>query len=169
MPALEDDLKNDPPPAAPKAQGLESVTSPKAREPRVAEARLRLEAKPAARVEALVHLLRSRSYEEIRQRMYDSPPGSAWWAACKAELDLRNGQRLAEASRAMSRVSDKMLASTQRFEQVADILQHTTNDVAELLRGTLQAGRRLEIAVYVAIGVTLVQFFNLIFEIFHKR
>jgi len=62
-----------------------------------------------------------------------------------------------------------MLASTQRFEQVADILQHTTNDVAELLRGTLQAGRRLEIAVYVAIGVTLVQFFNLIFEIFHKR
>ena len=29
-------------------------------------------------VQALVQLLRTRSYEEIRQRMYDNPPGSAW-------------------------------------------------------------------------------------------
>ena len=27
-------------------------------------------------VQALVQLLRRRSYEEIRQRMYDNPPGS---------------------------------------------------------------------------------------------
>jgi hypothetical protein len=38
-----------------------------------------------------------------------------------------------------------------------------------LLRGTQAAGRRLEIAVYVTIGITLVQLFNLVFEIFRRR
>jgi hypothetical protein len=121
------------------------------------------------RVEALVQLLRGRSYEEIRQRMYDSAPGSAWWAACKAELDLRNGRQMAEASLAMSRVSEKMRASTQHFEQLAETLHQATLDIAELLRGVEEAGRRLEIVVYVAIGITLVQLFNLIFIAFRKR
>lgn len=121
------------------------------------------------KVSALVELLRNRSYVEIRQRMYESPPGSLWWMACRAELDLRNGQQFGEASLAMSRTSDKMRASLQHFEQLADTLQQSTKDVADLLRGTQEAGRRLEIAVYVTIGVTLVQFFNLIFEIFRKR
>jgi hypothetical protein len=120
-------------------------------------------------VQALVQLLRNRSYEEIRQRMYDTAPGSPWWSACKAELDLRNGQQLAEASVAMSRVTEKMRSSTQHFEQLAETLCQATNDVADLLRKTEAAGRRLEIAVYVAIGVSLVQFFNLIFEVFRKR
>ena len=118
---------------------------------------------------ALVELLRNRSYAEIRQRMYDSPPGSPWWAACRAELDLRNGQQFGEAALAMSRTSDKMRASVQHFEQLADTLHETTKDIANLLRGTQEAGRRLEIAVYVTIGITLVQFFNLLFEIFRKR
>jgi hypothetical protein len=122
-----------------------------------------------AQVEELVQLLRGRSYEEIRQRMYDSAPGSAWWSACKAELDLRNGRQVAEASLAMSRASEKMKASTQHFEQLADTLHEATHDVADLLRGTQEAARRLEIAVYVTIGVTLVQLFNLIFEVFRKR
>lgn len=121
------------------------------------------------KVKALVELLRNRSYAEIRQRMYDSAPGSPWWAACRAELDLRNGQQFGEASLAMSRTSDKMRASLQHFEQLADTLHHTTKDVSDLLRGTQEAARRLEIAVYVMIGVTLVQFFNLVFEIFRKR
>jgi hypothetical protein len=123
----------------------------------------------AGRVDALVQLLRGRSYEEIRQRMYDSAPGSAWWSACKAELDLRNGKQMAEASLAMSRVSEKMRGSTQHFEQLAETLQQTAQDVSELLRGVQEAGRRLEIAVYVTIGVTLVQLFNLIFLAFRKR
>ncbi len=121
------------------------------------------------KVSALVELLRNRSYVEIRQRMYDSAPGSPWWTACRAELDLRNGQQLGEASLAMSRTSDKMRASLQHFEQLADTLQQSTKDVADLLRGTQEAGRRLEIAVYVTIGISLVQFFNLIFEIFRRR
>ena len=57
-------------------------------EVRAAEKRSGAEANSAGRVEALVQLLRSRSYEEIRQRMYDSAPGSAWWSACKVELEL---------------------------------------------------------------------------------
>ncbi|SRR6266536_1384352 len=121
------------------------------------------------KVAALVELLRNRPYAEIRQRMYDSAPGTPWWTACRAELELRNGQQLGEASLAMSRTSDKMRASLEHFEQLADTLQQTTKDVADLLRGTREAGRRLEIAVYVTIGVTLVQLFNLIFEIFGKR
>jgi hypothetical protein len=134
-----------------------------------AENRAGAEANTAGRVEALVQLLRSRSYEEIRQRMYDSAPGSTWWSACKAELELRNGQQMGDASVTMSRVSEKMRASTQHFEQLAETLHQATNDIADLLRGTQAAGRRLEIAVYVTIGVTLVQLFNLIFEVFRKR
>jgi hypothetical protein len=120
------------------------------------------------KVSALVELLRTRSYAEIRQRMYDSGPGTPWWTACRAELDLRNGQQLGEGSLAMSRTLDKMRASVQHFEQLADTLQQSTKDIADLLRGTQETGRRLEIAVYVTIGVTVVQFFNLIFEIFRK-
>jgi tetrahydromethanopterin S-methyltransferase subunit G len=120
-------------------------------------------------VPALVELLKTRSYAEIRQRMYDKEPGSAWWTACRAELDLRNGQQLGEATLAISRSSEKMRASVQHFEQLADTLHQSTQDIADLLRGTQEAGRRLEIAVYVVIGVTLVQFFNLLFEIFRKR
>jgi hypothetical protein len=124
---------------------------------------------PSVKVAALVELLRNRSYVEIRQRMYDSPPGSPWWTACRAELDLRNGQQFGEASLAMSRTSDKMRASLEHFEQLADTLHQSTKDVADLLRGTQEAGRRLEIAVYVTIGITLVQLFNLVFEIFRRR
>ena len=123
----------------------------------------------ADQMQALVQLLRSRSYGEIRQRMYDSAPGSAWWSACRAELDLRNGHQMAEASLSMSRVSEKMRAATQHFEQLADTLHQTTNDIADLLRGTQEAARRLEIAVYVTIGVTLVQLFSLIFEVFRRK
>jgi hypothetical protein len=127
------------------------------------------ETKAIDNAQALAQLLRTRSYEEIRQRMYDDVPGSPWWSACKAELDLRNGQQAAEASLGMARVVEKMRGSVQHFEQLADTLCHTTNDIAALLRATQEAGRRLEIAVYVAIGVTIVQFFNLVFEVFRKR
>jgi hypothetical protein len=140
------------------------VSDAKASETKASE-----QAQASDKVSALVEVLRNRSYVEIRQRMYDSPPGSPWWTACRAELDLRNGQQFGEAALAMSRTSDKMRASLRHFEQLADTLQQSTKDVADLLRATQEAGRRLEIAVYVAIGMTLVQFFNLIFEIFRKH
>jgi len=127
------------------------------------------QAQASDKVVALVELLRNRSYAEIRQRMYDSAPGTPWWTACRIELELRNGQQVGEASLAMSRTSEKMRGSVQHFEQLTDTLQQATKDVADLLRGTQEASRRLEIAVYVTIGVTVVQLFNLIFEIFRKR
>ena len=138
-------------------------------ETRALETQASEQAQASDRVSELVELLRNRSYAEIRQRMYDSAPGSPWWTACRAELELRNGQQVGEASLAMSRTSEKMRASVQHFEQLTDTLQQATKDIADLLRGTQEAGRRLEIAVYVTIGVTVVQFFNLIFETFRKR
>lgn len=121
------------------------------------------------RVQALVHLLRTRSYEEIRQRMYDNPPGSEWWIACKTELDVRNGEQMATALSTTARVLERLRASTEHFEQLADTLYHTQSEVANMLRGAKEASRRLEIAVYAAIGITLVQLFNLVFEVFRKR
>jgi hypothetical protein len=85
-------------------------------------------------VPALVDLLRNRSYAEIRQRMYDREPGSAWWTACRAELDLRNGQQLGEAALALSRSSEKMRASVQHFEQLTDTLQPTWVNCCAALR-----------------------------------
>ena len=123
----------------------------------------------AEKVHALVQLLRSRSYEEIRQRMYDNPPGSPWWSACRTELDIRNGEQMAAALTATSHVLEKLRGSTQHFEQLAETLHESTKEVQEMLAGTKEAGRRLEIAVYVTIGITLVQLFNLVFEVFRKR
>ena len=125
--------------------------------------------KPVDRVQALVQLLRTRSHEEIRQRMYDNPPGSPWWSACKIELEIRNGERMADASVATSRVLEKLRSSNQHFEQLAETLCQAVNEMSDRLRATQEAGRRLEIAVYVAIGITLVQLFNLVFEVFRKR
>ena len=120
-------------------------------------------------VQALVQLLRTRSYEEIRQRMYDNPPGSAWWTACKTELDVRNGEQMAAALSAMSRVLERLRASTEHFEQLADTLYHTTTEISDQLKTTKDSARRLEVAVYVAIGITLVQLFNLVIEVFRRR
>jgi len=128
-----------------------------------------LPALEADKVHALVKLLRSRSYEEIRQRMYDNPPGSAWWVACKTELDIRNGEQMAAALSATSHVLEKLRGSTKHFEQLAETLHESTKEVMDMLAGTKEAGRRLEIAVYVTIGITLVQLFNLVFEVFRRR
>lgn len=128
-----------------------------------------VEPKEAQTVQALVQLLRSRSYEEIRQRMYDNPPGSPWWVACKTELDVRNGEQMATALSAMSRVLERLRASTEHFEQLADTLYHTTTEISAELKTTKDSARRLEVAVYVAIGITLVQLFNLVFEVFRRR
>ncbi len=82
---------------------------------------------------------------------------------------MRNGEQMAAALSATSRVLERLRASTEHFEQLADTLYHSQSEVANLLRGAKDASRRLEIAVYAAIGITLVQLFNLVFEVFRKR
>lgn len=125
--------------------------------------------KEADPVQALVQLLKNRSYEEIRQRMYDNPPGSAWWSACKTELDTRNGEQMAAALVSTSRVLEKMRASTEHFERLSETLHETATQMTRLLEETKDASRRLEIAVYVITGVTVALLFNVAFLVMSKK
>ena len=121
------------------------------------------------KVHALVQLLRTRSYEEIRQRMYDNPPGSPWWTACKTELDIRNSEQTAAALMATSRVLERMQSSTEQLERLTDTLSHANSEVVGLLEGMRSWGRRLEVAIYVVIGMAVVQMFQIMFQILGKR
>lgn len=125
--------------------------------------------RPPETAHALVKLLRARSYEEIRQRMYDNPPGSDWWQACKTELDIRNSEQTAAALLATSRVLERMKVSTEQLEKLAATLTEETKEVADQLSGSKRAGRRLEIAIYAIIGVTVVQLFFIVFQVFSKH
>ena len=121
------------------------------------------------KVQALVQLLRTRSSEEIRQRMYDNPPGSPWWTACKTELDVRNGERAATALVDTSRVLEKMRQSTEHLDKLTENLLQATTDLTDLFKGARESGRRLELAVYVILGVTLMQLFYVVFLVAGKR
>jgi len=121
------------------------------------------------KVHALVQLLRNRSYEAIRQRMYDNPPGSQWWTACKTELDVRNSEQTATALLATSRVLERMQNSTEQLERLTQTLSQANSEVIGLLDGMRNWGRRLEIAIYVVIGVAVVQMFQVMFQILGKR
>jgi len=120
-------------------------------------------------VEALIQLLRRRSYEEIRQRMYDNPPGTPWWSACRTELDIRNGERTASALMESSRVLEKMRISSEQLGGSTDKLLQATGDLSDLIKDVKEAGRRVEIATYVIVGVTILQLFYVTFQVFGRR
>jgi hypothetical protein len=101
--------------------------------------------------------------------MYDNPPGTPWWSACKTELDIRNNERLATSIAENSRVSTKIQGSAQHIEQLTETLVQVTSDVADVVRGVKELTRRLEIATYVIIGVVIVQVFYLAFLVMGKR
>src|SRR6266478_9692662 len=128
-----------------------------------------LDPKTSDTVQALVQLLRSRSSEEIRQRMYDNPPGSAWWAACKTELDLRNSERAATALVDTSRVLDKLRSATDHLDELTGRLLQSTTDMAEEVKSVRESGRRMEIATYVIVGLTIVQLFYIAFQFSAKH
>jgi len=123
----------------------------------------------ASTVQALVQLLKNRSYDEIRQRMYDNPPGSPWWSACKTELDVRKSERMATALIDTSRVLDKMRVSTEHLDASTDKLLTAATDISESLRSTRELGRKMEIAGYVMVAVSILQLFYVIFLVFGKR
>ncbi len=120
-------------------------------------------------VQALLRLLRTRSYEEVRQRMYDSPPGSAWWSACKIELDFRNSEQMSISSLDTARWLEKMRSSTEMLHTSTAKFLQATDDMTELLKSTRASGRRIEVATYLVIAVTILQLFYLIFQFFGKR
>ena len=99
--------------------------------------------------------------------MNDAP--LPWWMVASSEIGTCCPDGVGTSRFPISRVLDRLNASTEHFEQLSDTLHQATGEVKDLLRGTLQGGRRLEIAVYAAIGITLVQLFNLVFEVFSKR
>jgi hypothetical protein len=123
-----------------------------------------LDPKTSDTVQALVQLLRSRSSEEIRQRMYDNPPGSPWWAACKTELDLRNSERAATALVDTSRILDKLRSATDHLDELTGKLVQATTDMAEVVKSVRESGRRMEVATYVIVGLTIVQLFYIAFQ-----
>jgi hypothetical protein len=118
---------------------------------------------------ALVQLLRGRSYEEIRSRMYDNSFGTPWWSACKTELDIRNSERLATSLVENSRVSAKISNSAEHMEKLTETLLQVTADVADVVRGVKESSRRIEIATYAIIGVAIAQLFYVAFLVFGKR
>lgn len=118
---------------------------------------------------ALIELLRRRSYEEIRERMYDNLPGSPWWFACKSELDIRNSERLATSVVENSRVAAKIRNSTEHMERLTETLLQATVDVADVARGVKESSRRLEMATYAIVGVTIAQLFYVAFLVLGKR
>lgn len=120
-------------------------------------------------VQALVRLLRSRSADEIRQRMYDNPPGSTWWTACKTELDLRNSERMATAMVDTSQVLDKLRSATDHLDELTERAVQTTNQMAEVVQHVREAGRRMEIATYVILGVAILQLFYIAYQFSAKH
>ena len=118
---------------------------------------------------ALVQLLRGRSYEEIRARMYDNSLGTAWWSACKTELDIRNSERLATSLVENSRVSATIRNSAEHMEKLTETLLDVTADVVDVLRGVRESSRRVEIATYAIVGVAIAQLFYVAFLVFGKR
>src|SRR5258707_384185 len=128
-----------------------------------------LDSKTSDTVQALIQLLRSRSSEEIRQRMYDNPPGSPWWAACKTELDLRNSERSATALVDTSRVLDKLRSATDHLDELTGRLLQSTTDMVDIVKSVRESGRRMEIATYVIVGLTIVQLFYIAFQFSAKH
>ena len=120
-------------------------------------------------VQALIRLLRGRSYEEIRQRMYDNPPGSPWGVACRSEIEIRNTERIATSLEETSRMSLKIRNSTEHMEKLTETLVGATNDLSTIVHEVKESSRRMEITTYVIIGVTVVQLVYLSFLVFSKR
>lgn len=123
----------------------------------------------AETAQALAQLLKTRSYEEIRQRMYDNPPGSPWWSACKTELDLRNSENISTAVIDASRVLDKMRICSEHLDGSTDKLLQASTEISEALKGARELGRKIEIAVYVMLGVSILQLFHIAFLVMGKR
>jgi hypothetical protein len=101
--------------------------------------------------------------------MYDNPPGTVWWTACKTELDARNSEQMTKAVVETSRALDKIHLLTERQDSATDKLLQVTTEISELMKGTRDSGRRMEIASYLIVAVTVVQLFYIAYQMFGKH
>src|SRR3989449_11186348 len=122
------------------------------------------EPKPSDTVQALVQLLRTRSAEEIRERMYDNPPGSPWWSACKTELDVRNGEKMAAALVDTSRILDKLKSAAEHLDGLTDKLVQTTNDMAAIGKAGEESGRKMELNTHRIVALNICQILYIAFQ-----
>ena len=96
--------------------------------------------------------------------MYDNPPGSAWWSACKTELDLRNSEEMATATVNTSRALDKLHGVSDHLDELMEKLLRATDDMADVVRHVRESGRRMELTTYVIVAITIVQLFYIVFQ-----
>ncbi len=101
--------------------------------------------------------------------MYDNPPGTVWWTACKTELDARNGEQMMKAVVETSRALGKIQVLTERQDGSTEKLLQVTTEISELMQGTRESGRRMEIASYLVVAVTVVQLFYIAYLVFGKH
>src|SRR5205809_6270180 len=93
--------------------------------------------------------------------MSDNPPGSPWWSACKTELDVRHGEKMAAALVDTSRILDKLKSAAEHLDGLTDKLVQTTNDMAAIVEAGKESRRRLAVSTYVVVEVCIVQLIDL--------
>jgi len=96
--------------------------------------------------------------------MYDNPPGSAWWAACKTELDLRNSERAATALVDTSRVLDKTSQRHDHLDELTGRLLQSTTDMAEVVKSVREIGPQNGNSDLCDRRLTIVQLFYIAFQ-----
>ena len=77
---------------------------------------------------------------------------------------MRNSERAATALVDTSRILDKMRSATDHLDALTDKLLQATTEMAEVVKSVRESGRRMEIATYVIVGLTIVQLFYIAFQ-----
>jgi GTP:adenosylcobinamide-phosphate guanylyltransferase len=57
-----------------------------------------------------------------------------------------------------------MRSATDHLDELTDKLLQATTDMAEVVKSVRESGRRMEIATYVIVGLTIVQLFYIAFQ-----
>jgi hypothetical protein len=68
-----------------------------------------------------------------------------------------------------ARVLDKMRVSAEHLDSSTDKLLESTSKISAVLEGAKELGRKMEIAAYVMVAVTILQLFYMAFQVFGKR
>jgi GTP:adenosylcobinamide-phosphate guanylyltransferase len=66
-------------------------------------------------------------------------------------------------------VLDKLRSATDHLDELIGKLVQATTDMAEVVKSVRESGRRMEIATYVIVGLTIVQLFYIAFQFSAKH
>jgi GTP:adenosylcobinamide-phosphate guanylyltransferase len=62
-----------------------------------------------------------------------------------------------------------MRSATDHLDELTDKLLQATTDMAEVVKSVRESGRRMEVATYVIVGLTIVQLFYIAFQFSAKH